>query len=154
MNIAKKIIFVFLLLGIVAACSDDPCNLETDSFLTLGITVDDTALTNADFTGGLFVFSPEWTDSVYYDSEKIDSITLSPNNTITTFVLASNNETLKDTLWIYHQNTIRLLSMECGFVIDSKIDSVENTWNLIDSVAVVNEKITNEKNGLIEIYYF
>ena len=141
------------MLGTLIACSDDPCRVDTESLLTLEITVEDASLTSSNFAEGLSVYAPEWTDSIAYADAIIDSIMLSPNDTLTTLILTSTNETLKDTLFVYHKNQVRLLSMECGFVLDYEIDTVINTWNLIDSISVVEDDITNEKNGLIEIYY-
>lgn len=154
MNSKKAVILFLFIIGVISSCSDDPCRLDTESLLTLSISVEDNSLISANYTQGLYAYAPEWDDSIHYASEKIDSIMLSPNHTMTTLILESTNEVLKDTLYVYHQNNVRLLSMECGFVIDYEIDSIINTWNLIDSISVVKDKITNEKSGLVEIYYF
>lgn len=154
MKFIKTIISFLFIIGIISSCSDDPCRLDTEPLLTLSISVEDNSLISANYTEGLYAYAPEWDDSIQYASENIDSIMLSPNHTLTTLILESTNEILKDTLYVYHQNNVRLLSMECGFVIDYEIDTIINTWNLIDSISVVKDKITNEKSGLVEIYYF
>ena len=151
----RRAIYFTLLITTLAAisCSDDQCNLYTESLLTLEINIKDPNLEAANYTSGLSIYSPEWTDSIHYWVEEADSIALSPNDSITTLIFTSTNEVLKDTLFIYHQNEIRLLSMECGFVIDYKIDSATSTKNLIDSVFVTEKKITNDAEGLIQIYF-
>lgn len=153
--ILKRINIIILLFGILAlfSCSDDPCNIDTEPLLKLSLTVNDEDLTANGFTDGLSIFSPEWTDSINYWEYNADSVMLSPNNTFTELIFTSTKESLVDTLIIYHKNDLRLLSMECGFIIDFDIDSATCTYNLIDSIAVIDNKITNEESGLIEIYY-
>lgn len=153
MKIKYYIGFLFFLGVFIVSCSDDQCNLDTESLLTLEINIEDPVLEAANYTDGLSIYSPEWNDSIHYWVEKADSIMLSPDDSITTLIFTSTNESLKDTLFIYHQNNLRLLSMECGFVIDYKIDSAPPTWNLIDSVKIIEDEITYDAEGLIQIYF-
>ena len=154
MKLFKFTILLLFIVGTIISCSDDQCNINTQSLLKLDFTVNDTILENDKYIDSLSIFSPEWTDSIHYWISNADSITLSPNSNITTLILTSLHEPLKDTIIVYHKSEMRLLSMECGFVLDFEIDSINNSWNLIDSISLVNDKITNEENGLIEIYYF
>lgn len=154
----KVLILFFLSLGTVYSCSDDPCRLETQSLLSLEVNVIDTNLTKINFADSLAIYSPSWTDSIHFseeNSKNIVSFMLSPTDSITTIIFTAKNDTLKDTLYIYHQNNVKFLSTECGFVVDYKIDTTQtwHTWNLIDSTFVVKDKITTDEKGLIQIYF-
>lgn len=154
MKIFKTVILVLFVSSVLFSCTDDHCNVNTQPLLKLSFTVEDTVLIKESYIDSMSIFSPEWTDSIHYWISNADSITLSPFDNMTTLILTSKNEPLKDTLFIYHKCEKRLLSMECGFVLDYHIDSIDNSWNIIDSISLVRKNIIAEENGLIEIYYF
>lgn len=154
MKLTKVILVIFISIALFS-CTDDQCNLDTESLLSLEINVVDTNLTNIDYTAGLSAFAPEWADSVHYvnqDAKSLDFM-LSPNSDTTMIIFTSSDTILKDTLYVYHKNKVRLLSPECGFVFDFTVDSFSNTKNLIDSAFLVKDEITNDENGQIQIYF-
>ena len=154
MKLFKTTTLILFIAGVLFSCTDDHCNVNTQPLLKLSFTIEDNVLEDDLYLDSLSIFSPEWSDSIHYWISNADSITLSPINNITTLILTSKNEPLIDTLIICHKSEKRLLSMECGFVLDFHIDSIDNSWNLIDSISLVKKNITTDENGLIEIYYF
>jgi len=149
-------IFVFLVSIFLISCGDDTCNLDTETYLKVNFHTADTNLVNDKFLDSLSIFSSEWTDSIYYSEEKSDSsllLVLSPNSDLTEFVFTSETEELKDTLKVYHQNEVVFLSPECGFIVNYKIDTFISTYNIIDSLELLNSDISRKNNGQIQIYF-
>ncbi|NOQ25245.1 MAG: hypothetical protein GQ564_07770 [Bacteroidales bacterium] len=155
MKIIKYIIPFLIITIVTLSCGDDICILETESFMSLEINVTDTTLVDKKYLENLSIYSPEWSDSIHYSEEGSSSIIdfqLSPHNSNTTIVITSDSSDLKDTVQFYHQNELFFLSPECGFILNYKIDSFSVTNNLIDSIYLKTDKITNYVNGLFEIY--
>jgi hypothetical protein len=155
MKIIKYIISFLIITIVTISCGDDICILETESFMSLEINVTDTTLVKKKYLDNLSIYSPEWSDSIHYSEEGSSStlnFQLSPHNSNTTIVITSDVSALKDTIHFYHQNELFFLSPECGFIINYKIDSILVTTNLIDSVYLTEDEITNDVNGLFEIY--
>ena len=153
----KLLKYIFLLL-VVASCSDDICNENTDTFLSLEFTVNDEALTAINFVDSLSVYSPLWTDSVHFAEEgsadaNTLNVMLSPYSDSSQMVITSRNSALNDTLMIISQREMVFFSKECGFVTEFFIDTVYHTLNNIDSVDIITNKISIEKNGQIQIYF-
>jgi hypothetical protein len=151
----KNIIYIFVLLisVVTVSCGDGECNLDTDSQLTCTFSVEDATLKADLFLDSLSVYSTEWLDTINYSETGTINFTLSPNDTITQVIVASKTTIELDTITFRHQNEVVLLSTECGFVVNFEIDTVISTYHLIDSISLVNDEITSEENGLIEIYY-
>jgi len=57
-----------------------------------------------------------------------------------------------DTIIFLYSRELYLLSMECGFTTYYYIERIDNTSNTIDSVSVVNEKVTTGDDENIQIY--
>ena len=60
---------------------------------------------------------------------------------------------MSDTIYFRHKNIQFYQSMECGTVMYHRIDSVEYTHNLIDSVAIVNKFVNFDDNENIKVYF-
>ncbi|MFP4024411.1 MAG: DUF6452 family protein [Thiohalospira sp.] len=154
MRIVKRILFFVLIAGIFA-CSDDQCHLDTDTFLKVEMSVDDPDLPKA-FIDSLSVYAPEWADSIYYKNEGQNKslwLMLSPNEDSSTFIFTSNLVEDKDTITFFYQRDFVFLSPECGFVGNFAIDSVQNTFNNIDSLALEKNLITTNEQGLLKIFF-
>lgn len=155
MKIIKYIIPFFIISVASLSCGDDICVLETETFMSLELNVTDAILVDTEYLNNLSIYSPEWSDSIHYSEEGSSSILdfqLSPHSSNTTIVITSVSSELKDTIHFYHQNEPFFLSPECGFIINYKIDSFSVTNNLIDSIYLAKDEITNNVNGLFEIY--
>lgn len=156
MKIIKYILPLLIITAIIISCSDDRCNSETDSLLKCELIVTDTNLTAIKFIDSLSIYSPEWSDSIHYSEEGSDNcllFTLSPESDTTDIVFTSRQAEFNDTIYIYYQREFVFLSPECGFVVNCKIDTVLNTWNYIDSLKIIQNEITTNAQGHIQIYF-
>jgi len=152
----QRIIIYCSLLFLIVSCADDQCNLETDTLLKTEFVVKDQNLLDIKYLDSLSVYSPEWPDSIHYWKEK-DGVnllySLSPATDMSEIIITSKNASLNDTLFIYYQREMYMLSPECGFVVNYTIDSVLSTSNYIDSLFIITTAITTLKNGHIQIYF-
>lgn len=156
MKAIKWITISLLSTILILSCSDDQCNSETVTLLKSELIVKDTTLTNINYIDSLSLYSPEWPDSIHYweeGSENFLYFILSPESDTTEIIFTSAQVLLNDTICFYYQREFILLSPECGFVVNYKIDTVLNTCNYIDSLEIVNENISIDKDGHIQIYF-
>ena len=79
------------------------------------------------------------------------SIPLSYTNQ-TTYVM-HYTETMRDTIEVTHKNIPYVSDIECGAMMFYEIEKLRYTTNALDSVTLVNPKITNEETTNFNIYY-
>lgn len=150
------IVFILIIYLLFTSCSDDQCNADTDTLLKNELLVIDEDLIAINFLAKLSLYSPEWSDSIHYSEEgskNILYITLSPNSDTTELIITSLQAPLNDTLFIYSERELLLLSPECGFVTNYTIDSIIHTNHYIDSLKIINKNISTEKDGSVQIYF-
>jgi hypothetical protein len=156
MKISHYLIIIFFSITAIASCTDDHCNADTESLLNATLNITDETLNDLSFIENLSIYSPEWKDSIHYAESGDDNVlgfVLSPFSDTTEIVFTSTNAPLQDTLFIYYQRDYTFLSQECGFVPNFQIDTILHSYNYIDSVEIINEEISVEKNGQIQIYF-
>lgn len=141
---------LFLAICILSvSCEDDSCTIDTESTVVLKYEIGDESAVIQD---NLFARSEEWHDTINTVNKQM-SFLLSVNDTISEIIIESTDITLVDTLKFIHENELVYLSKECGFIVTHSIDTVISTYNLIDSISLINDNVTTENNGLIEIHY-
>jgi len=151
----KNFILLTLLLTVLFACTDDECHLDTETLLKVEMNVTDTSSVEG-FIDSLSVFSPEWTDSIHYQTEGENNnlwLMLSPANDTTTFIFSSIPVPGNDTITFFYQRKFVLLSAECGFVTHYTINNITYTQNYIDSLKLEKNIITTDEQGLLKIYF-
>lgn len=156
MKIFQYLIIIFSIAVAITSCTDDRCNADTESLLNATLTVTDETLNDIHFVDSLSIYSPEWTDSIHYAESGDDNILgfiLSPFSDTTEMIFTSKNAPLKDTLFIFYQRHYTFFSQECGFVTNYEIDTILHSYNYIDSIEIINNQISVEKNGQIQIYF-
>jgi len=133
--------------------SEKICEQSTVSTLNAGFySVKDSipeAVSVDDFT----VYGIGRADSLIYEqANSVGSFDLPFSHSVDTtgFVLTLGTET--DTLTFLYSRELHLLSMECGITTYYYIESIDNTSNVIDSVIIVNEKVTTGDDENIQIY--
>lgn len=150
------LIICFFLLAfflVISSCSDDQCNLDTDTILNTEILVKDATLVSSKFLDSLSIYSPEWTDSIHNSGSSSVNyyLFLSPFSDTSTFILTS--QSMLDTVNLFYKRKLVLLSQECGFVTHFTIDSFNFTTNNIDSIFILEDEITTDNDGHIQIYF-
>lgn len=155
----KKSIFILsiALMALLAACGGEPeCPLNSVSTarfdfrdsktqaavkLNTGVTV--TGLATID--GVLDI------DTVFNKAESYMSVPLSYTSQ-TTYVL-HYTETMRDTIELKHKNIPFVSDIECPALMYYEVESFRYTTNALDSIKLVNPKITNEETINFNIYY-
>ncbi len=138
------------------SCTSDECVFDSETFLNAEFNVVDTNLVNAGFLDSLSIYSPEWTDSIHSDDLGASGsmlFSLSPEDDSTTIIITSEHELEKDTLIFYHQKELVFLSPECGFIFTFTINDYNYTKHLVDSVKLINNELTIDEEGSVEIYF-
>jgi len=147
---------VLVLLLVAAGCQYAPKCLEPYNVLLHArfVTQDgsrekDTLLVNADIYG----IGREDTllTSGKESFSKID-FPMDPNRDSCRFAFRYNG--LTDTLLFLYDRSVRLLSYECGFIMEYGNLQVEYTMHQIDSVAVTDSLVSNTDDENIKIYLF
>lgn len=63
------------------------------------------------------------------------------------------NDSVFDSLYIYHTGQPVFISMECGVVMNHTITDVQSSKTVMDSVRITNPRVDNNGNNNIKIYY-
>ena len=155
----KKSIFILSIafMALLAACGGEPeCPLNSVSTarfdfrdsktqaavkLNTGVTV--TGLATID--GVLDI------DTVFNKAESYISVPLSYTSQ-TTYVI-HYTETMRDTIELKHKNIPFVSDIECPALMYYEVESFRYTTNALDSIKLVNPKITNEETINFNIYY-
>ena len=158
MNKIRFAILFILSILFFGNCTDDQCNVDTESSLRFELLVKDATLKTLKYLDSLAIYSPQWTDSIFYKDEGVTKtkslfLMLSPYSDTSELIFTSNTVPLNDTIIIYSQRENIYLSPECGFITNFLIDTVLFTNNYIDSIEIVTSKITTEENGHIQVYF-
>lgn len=152
----RRICFLYLTgfcLLFVSCESEKSCEQPTVSLLNAGFYSVQDSIHEAASVDSFTVYGIGRADSLLYDqanSVVSFDLSLSPSSDTTGFVLSLGTKT--DTVIFLYSRELHLLSMECGFVTYYYIESIKNTSNAIDSVKVVNKKVTTGDEENIQIY--
>ncbi len=133
--------------------SEESCEQSTVSVLNAGFYSIPDSLPESTSVDNLTVYGIGRADSLIYDqASSVGSfvLPLSPSCDTTGFVLTLGAVT--DTIRFLYSRELHMLSMECGFATYYYIERINNTTNTIDSVSVVNEKVTTGDDENIQIY--
>lgn len=78
------------------------------------------------------------------------------NKDTTSFFLRYNFDDvieIYDTITVIHENKENFISIYCGCMIFHQIENVKHTTNLIDSIAYINQTITNAEEVHLQLLY-
>ena len=150
-------ILTAILFALLPSCGGEPeCPLNSTSLarfefldskthasvkLTSGVTV----------TGIATINGVAEVDTVFNQAESYMSVPLSYTDR-TTYVI-HYTETMRDTIELKHQNIPFVSDIECPAMMFFNVEDVRYTTNALDSVKLVNPKITNEEKINFYIYY-
>ena len=68
-------------------------------------------------------------------------------------VIFSYENSLADTLYFLHENIPYYQSMECGTIMYHRLEGIEHTRRLVDSVAIVQEYVKFDANENVKIFF-
>ena len=110
------------------------------------------ALTNGVMISGIATINNSAiVDTLFNQAESYMTLPLSYTNQ-TTYVM-HYSETLHDTIWLTHKNIPFVGDIECGSMMYYKIEDLNYTTHVLDSVTLVNPEINNEEKKNFNIYY-
>jgi hypothetical protein len=141
-----RILLFVLLLFAVSCISVEICDDSYDSVVNVkfksvheGVTADSTiaSLTLYGIREGL-------PDSLIYDAKPASGFTapLDPGHNPTSFVMQVNGQT--DTILIYHQQEIYLISYTCGFANRFTLEHLESRIGIISGDSILKETVDAE----------
>lgn len=109
-------------------------------------------LTNgATITGIATIDGKTEIDTVFNKAESYMSVPLSYTDE-TTYVI-HYTETMRDTIRLKHKNMPFVSDVECPAMMFYEVESMRFTTNALDSVTLVNPRITNEETINFNIFY-
>ena len=133
--------------------SEELCEQSTVSVLNAGFYSIQDSLPEPTSVDNFSIYGIGRADSLIYNqASSIGSFVLPLSHSFDTtgFILTLGTEI--DTIRFLYTRELHLLSMECGFATYYYIERVDNTANAIDSIIVVNKKVTTGDDENIQIY--
>ena len=155
----KKSIFILsiALMALLAACGGEPeCPLNSVSTARFDFRDSKTQATvklntGVTVTGLATIDGVLETDTVFNKAESYMSVPLSYTSQ-TTYVL-HYTETMRDTIELKHNNIPFVSDIECPALMYYEVENFRYTTHALDSIKLVNPKITNEETINFNIYY-
>ena len=148
---------VFILGSLLLGCgSEADCSLSSVSLARFQF-LDSKTLKAVSFSQGAMVTGiasengSETTDTVFNQAESYMSVPLSYTDQ-TTYVI-HYTETMRDTIVLQHKNIPFVGNVECPAMMFYEVENMRYTTNALDSVKLINPKITNEETVNFNIYY-
>lgn len=140
-----RILFLFLILA--ASCvSVEVCEEENVSELTARFkTEKEGELTDTTVTAlSLYGIREGLSDSLLYDSIPASGfvVPLDPHHDFSRFVLQI--DTLRDTLSVYYEHEIYMISYTCGFASLFTLDQIETSSGVIQKDTIIKEMVDAE----------
>ncbi len=140
---------------LMTACTDDEvCEEATANDLRIGFYIaGQDAETRAVFDS-LTIFALEKPDSLIYNKKNnvsVIELPLNPHNNQCIFVLDFYFNS--DTIFITYTRIEQLISVECGFTMFFNIKEVEYTTNLIESLNLSNNYVTNSFDEHFKVFF-
>ncbi|MBR5542253.1 MAG: hypothetical protein IKU64_07865 [Bacteroides sp.] len=155
----RKYIFFFLILlvGLLSGCEGEAdCSLSSVSLARFQF-LDSKTHRSISFTQGAMVTGialengSETTDTVFNRAESYMSVPLSYTDQ-TTYVI-HYTEIMRDTIVLKHKNIPFVGNVECPALMFYEVETMSYTTHALDSVKLINPKITNEETINFNIYY-
>ena len=155
----KKSIFILSIafMALLAACGGEPeCPLNSVSTARFDFRDSKTQAavklnTGVTVTGLATIDGVLETDTVFNKAESYMSVPLSYTSQ-TTYVL-HYTETMRDTIELKHNNIPFVSDIECPALMYYEVENFRYTTHALDSIKLVNPKITNEETINFNIYY-
>ena len=150
-------ILAIALISLLTACGGEPeCPLNSVSMARFDFRDSKThaavSLTNGPIVTGIaYVDGIADIDTVFNKAESYMSVPLSYTEK-TTYVI-HYTETMRDTIEVKHKNIPFVSDIECPALMYYEVENFRYTTNALDSIKLVNPKITNEETINFNIYY-
>ena len=152
-------LFTVALLAIsilTTGCEEEECPLTTQSVARFDFRSSQTngsvkLSEGATITGIATIADKQDVDTLFNQAQSYMSVPLSYTDK-TTYVM-HYTELMRDTIVISHRNIPFVSNIECGAMMYYEVLALSYTTNALDSVTLVNPRITNEETTNFNIYY-
>jgi len=168
-NFTKSTVFIWItaVLFFSTSCnvSDEVCRKEKNARLKVGfytavfnsstgkytsssLTIDSLTVNGVDSLGSIV-------DSILYNNSKNVSVIKLPLNKFSNeskFIIRFNNS-IQDTLIVFHTNYDQYLSFECGMIRNHLIDTVLITNHFVDSVKIEEHNVSTIDAEHLQIFH-
>lgn len=177
----KRYITILVLLSVAAlvglnSCNDDNCSLTTTSVATFdllssnshsSIALTDKVTVTASIIADVTVHDtlPDGSvidrvvkdsllnDTVYNAEKGLKSLKTPLSYSTKTTITVQYTDLLKDEIEIKHRPIPFVSDIDCGVLMFYQIEDIKYTTNALDSITIVNPKVTNEETVNFHIYY-
>ncbi len=157
-NLLKLILFgliVYPAMSLIISCSEEEDCSATSRPMTNCYLYKMNNGTVLNDTLDSLTITASGTDSVIINNQKkVHDLSLPLRYTDETTVLIFHySKTLTDTVRIYHTNTPYFVSMDCGYQMKQKIDSISCSKHAIDSIKINNSQAGTDGKENIKLFY-
>ena len=141
---------------IFPGCEEDDCSLSTVSLARFNFLDSNThqsvSLVNGTTVTGIALIADTLNiDTVFNQAQSYMSVPLSYTHQ-TTYVI-HYTERMRDTIELTHKNVPFVSNIECNAIMFYEVESMRYTTNALDSITLINPRITNEETTNFNIYY-
>lgn len=153
-NILKLLkLFLFLIILLSSCQTNKECDTSTESLVKINFYIMNDGNEQAVIVQNISVYGLGREDSLLYDHVDTSYVLLPLSSVSDTsgFVLAI--DAYKDTISFTYETKTYLESIECGFISNFDIDTVKYTPNIIDTLVLIENKVTIENENHVKIYF-
>ena len=143
---------IIILMVALVSCNLNLCEESTDVNFILGFYTVDEEIERDSVVYDLTIYGVGREDSLLYDHGAARKITLPLDMTSDTSRFVINIGGIQDVCTITCTRFVRLLSHDCGFITEFEILDFNHTTVNIDSVAIIQPKVTNFEEEHVKIF--
>ena len=143
-------LFAFLVAS--GSCDLNLCEESTDVNFKLGFYTLDDGKEFDSVVYDLTIYGIGREDSLLYDQAVAKDITLPLNPSADTSRFIISIDSVEDIFTVTYSRFVRLISHDCGFITEFEIQDIDHTHINIDSVHIIQPKVTNFEELHVKIY--
>ncbi len=150
----KNVMVLFAVLLVAGCMQDELCEDITDNPLRIGFYTFEDGENTPISVDSLTVFGLEYEDFLYDNQYNVGRIEVPLNMSVDNcaFVMVFPEST--DTLKVFYERNLSLVSVECGFVTFYDIFEVQTTNNSIQSYSIEENNVTNTNEEHLHIILY
>ena len=154
-KIISKLILLSLFLTIyLSSCeTKQECEIKPESFVNVNFYIDNNGTEKAVKLNLKKVYGLGRQDSLLYENDTISSVLLplSPQVKFLTYIFEIDD--LTEEISFNYKSSTYLESIECGFIANYELDSINYNNTVIDTIIIINNSVTIEKEENVKIIF-
>jgi hypothetical protein len=136
------------------SCTKESCDQETDALMNAVFYSSQAEEENEKINiDSLDIYALNITDSLIYSMVTLSEVALplNPSSSSCSFVFVNGGRA--DTIDIFYNSSLQLLSMACGYVYFYEIEDIQHTGNDISYISIINKTVNPGEQENIQIYF-